>query len=323
MLLPKKHNCAMRYSNINIPNVPVKEVPAEMRDCFKLSKRLACRDPFIMPCGGKYYLYHTLGKEGIGCKVSEDLENWSAPITVFTPPEDFHGVDCFFWAPECHYYKGNFYIFTSVLSLKYNNHRTISVYRSASPLGPFEDIADGAISPADWDAIDGTLYVDNNGDPWLVFVHEWTSMPDKNGSMVAARLSEDFTKLISEPQHLFFAKEPEWARSGVTDGPFLVTTDAGTLYMLWSNFEKDGGYVVALARSESGNILGPWKHCKKLIYNSKMAADGYDGGHAMIFRTKEGRDMISFHGPNNSKIAEEHVHLLPIVVKDDILTLEI
>jgi FMN-dependent NADH-azoreductase len=62
--------------------------------------------------------------------------------------ENFHGIKDLFWAPECHYYKGNFYIFTSVYSNK-TNHRCISVYRADNPMGPFVDIADGCICPKD------------------------------------------------------------------------------------------------------------------------------------------------------------------------------
>ena len=210
----------MKFSNQNIPyNPDHREKLASLQPGGgKISEKFSCRDPFIMRYGERYYLYKSDYEACILCYVSDDLENWSKPVSVFEKPEDFHGVDCFFWAPECHYYNGKFYIFTSVKSKKYDGHRVISVYRADDPLGPFEDIANGCITPKTWDAIDGTLYIDRQGLPWMVFVHEWTSMPDGDGGMCAARLSEDFTHFVSEPIHLFYAKDPAWARLGVTDG---------------------------------------------------------------------------------------------------------
>lgn len=62
------------------------------------------RDPYVLVHEGKYYLYGTfLVGEDHGCVVSEDLENWSAPIQIFAPYEGFDG-DGNYWAPECHYY---------------------------------------------------------------------------------------------------------------------------------------------------------------------------------------------------------------------------
>ncbi len=281
------------------------------------SGRLYCRDPFILPCGGLYYLYHSGGKRGILCSVSPDLENWSEPAVVFAPPEDFHGVKDLFWAPECHYWKGNFYVFTSVYSSD-TDHRAISAYRAGSPLGPFEDIAGGHLSPRGWDAIDGTLYVDEAGDPWLVFVHEWTCMPDKNGAMAAARLADDFTHLISEPIQLFLARDPKWVTSGVTDGPFLYRADNGKLFMTWSNFGRDG-YAVTQACSESGSLAGPWTHAETPLYAMGLRPEWTkDGGHAMFFRTFEGQWLLSFHAPNWHRENDwESLTLLPVELTGD------
>lgn len=243
----------VKVSNMDIPLQAGDTPPVDLKQSdVTTSGGFSCRDPFILLYGGKYYLYRSMFENGIACFTSDDLEHWSKPHTVYSVPKNFHGVKDFFWAPECHYYKGYFYIFTSVYSEKYN-HRVISVYRSNNPLGPFEDIADGCITPKDWDAIDGTLYIDEDGSPWLVFVHEWTSMPNGNGGMVAARLSEDFSRLKSEPILLFRARDPKWARLGVTDGPYVFRLSDGKLGMIWSNFCKDD-YCVAVAFSDNGKI---------------------------------------------------------------------
>ena len=72
------------------------------------------RDPFILTEGGKYYMYGTRAKYtwgdygepkdfGFDVYVSEDLENWSEPISVFEYYDGFLGT-LNFWAPEVHKY---------------------------------------------------------------------------------------------------------------------------------------------------------------------------------------------------------------------------
>ncbi len=322
----------MKVSNLNIPvhekNKPTvvptfHDVQTNPNTKRKISAGFPCRDPFIMLYDNRYYLYQGAGENGLICSVSDDLESWSDPVTVFTVPENFHGTKCLFWAPECHYYKGHFYIFTSVWSKIYE-HRVISVYRADNPLGPFVDIAGGCITPKDWDTIDGTLYVDADGQPWMIFVHEWTCMPNDNGGMCAAKLSEDFTHFISEPIHLFYAKTPAWATRGITDGCYLYTTDAGELLMIWSNF-CENGYAVGLVKSESGKIEGPWVHCENTVYQKGQKPQfPEDGGHAMIFKTHEGKTKMVLHSPNKSlpNGNYEHIVMYDVVEKNGLIEIE-
>lgn len=156
----------------------------------------------------------------------------------------------------------------------------------------------------------------------MVFVHEWTCMPDHNGSMVAAKLSKDFTKQIGEPIHLFFAKDAEWHARGVTDGPFLYRTERGELLMLWSNFSEKG-YAVGLAKSANGEIDGPWVQ-QGLLYQEGLQ-DGFTlaGGHAMIFKKYEGGLAITFHCPNDPVGDQfEHVVLFDLIEEDGKLRLK-
>lgn len=306
----------MRFSNENIPvleNINVDEIINNLE--YKEKEKIYCRDPYIMPYDGKYYLYLGAGSRGIWVLVSEDLKKWTDPITVFSIPENWHGNGCYFWAPECHYYNGKFYIFTSVSSSLCNNHRVISSYVSESPFGPFKEQA--IISPKDWDAIDGTLYIDDENQPWLVFVHEWTSMPepDKIGAMSCAKLNDDFTALINEPKDIFYAKDPEWARNRVTDGPFMYKTKNGKLMMIWSNHSPNG-YCVALASSTNGKVDGTWIQ-EGILFDK-------DGGHGMIFKAFDGQLKLSLHTPNMyaSKENREHLHIVDIEEKNDMLLLK-
>ena len=163
------------------------------------------------------------------------------------------------------------------------------------PWGPFTYVSDGHITPKEWDCIDGTLYIDPDGQPWMVFVHEWTCQPDHVGTFAAAMLSPDLTHIISNPIELFRADAPKWATAGVTDGCFMYTTAQGTLLMLWSNFAADG-YCVAIARSDNGRLDGNWSHDEERLF-SKTVSGEYDGGHGMLFTDSNGQMYLSLHSP--------------------------
>lgn len=263
----------------------------------KKREDIGIRDPCILVSDGKYYMYGTgVAWPGYGCYVSEDLENWAGPFTVFTFPEG-HTADTDFWAPECVEYKGNFYLFATYHD-RVLNHRGTAVFRSASPLGPFEQISDGFATPDEWDSIDGTLYVDKNGQPWMVFVHEWTSTDDGIGRMCVAKMNDDLSALISEPQEIFRADDGKRGMNRrVTDGPYVYTCRDGKLIMLWSNF-TDKGYAVGMA--ECDTIDGNWKQQPRLLFNSDVSGTGYDGGHGMLFEANDGRLLLSVHSPNSS-----------------------
>ena len=270
---------------------------------------ISLRDPCVLAHGGLYYVYGTgAAWPGYGCYVSRDLEDFAGPYRVFTPPEGHDGMDCW-WAPECHEYKGKFYLFASYKSRALGNRRT-SVFRAEDPLGPFEEIFDINCYPEGWDTIDGTLYVDGDGQPWMVFVHEWTSMPDGVGDFTCARLSDDFSRFVSEPVALFKASAmPFNPGNSVTDGCWLYRSGAGRLIMLWSGFRD--GYNVAQAVSLSGEVTGPWVQCPVLLYG-RNSVFSPDGGHGSLFAGPEGRLMLGIHSPNgtdNGRLHEAPVFL--------------
>lgn len=260
--------------------------------------QLHIRDPYVLVHDGKYYMYGTClsNGNGYGCSVSENLEDWSHPVQIYSPAEGSDEI-CDFWAPECHYYEGNFYLFATYRSEK-SGKRGTAIFKSASPTGPFEMISDGHVTPKERDCIDGTLFIDDEGQPWMVYVNEWTSSPDEVGEMAAAKLSDDLTRFISEPIVLFRARKHIWTTGSVTDGPCLHKTENGRLIMLWSNLDKDANYAVGMAVSDNGRIDGNWIHYPDAFYKQGKRY-ALDGGHPMLFRTIEGKLMMSIHSPNS------------------------
>lgn len=248
------------------------------------------RDPFVLLFEDKYYMYGSQAdvQTGFDVYVSDDLNEWSGPKSVFTNKTEEPIRD--FWAPEVHYYNNRFYMLASFKSE--GAHRKTSILVSDTPDGEFEMYANN-ITPSAWECLDGTLYVEN-GTPYMVFCHEWAQI--KNGEVCALELSRDLKRAVGEPVLLWRAGDAEWVSSVmdegnfVTDGPFLFRNADGSLKSLWSSF-SNGEYVLATATSDNGSINGKWTVDNELIYER-------DGGHGMIFTTKDGRRMIAIHSPN-------------------------
>ena len=260
------------------------------------------RDPYVIYENGTYYMYGTRAANfgrltgGFDVYTSTDMETWSDPIPCFDSEKFGLNRECN-WAPEVHKYNGAFYMFTTYKSEK-TGHRGCTVLRADRPEGPFVEISDGHVTPSDWDAIDGTLYIDEEGTPWMIFVHEWTSTPDGVGRMAAAKMSDDLTRFISEPIELFRADDLSWTDRQVTDGCWMYKCENGELIMIWSNFSNDG-YCVGIARSDNGKVDGNWSQDDELLYSKSMTGE-YDGGHGMIFYSITGQMYLSIHSPNSA-----------------------
>ena len=216
------------------------------------------RDPYILPYDGTYYLYGSRGAEtwglGTGLDVyqSDDLIHWSAPQVAFLRPANFW-ADRNFWAPEVHVYRGRFYMLVSFKSPE--RCRGTQILVADAPTGPFLPLVELPVTPASWECLDGTLWVEN-GTPYLVFCHEWVQARD--GEMCAVPLSDDLTRATGEPVILFRGSEPAWADRDadryITDGPFLHRTADGRLLMLWSSI-AGGEYCESVSVSDDGTLL--------------------------------------------------------------------
>lgn len=260
------------------------------------------RDPFLLYENGVYYMYGTgVTNNDWNTTVWACYKNTDGKLDgkwektkelVYKIPENAVKQ---FWAPEVHKYKDNFYMFATYYSSA-TERRGCSILKAPTPEGPFVEITKGHITPKDWDAIDGTLYVDDEGQPWMVFVHEFCSLPDKIGRMAAAKLSEDFTHFISEPIELFRADDPSWTNREITDGCFMYKTKNNTLIMIWSNF-IESGYCAGIARSDNGKIDGNWSHDEKLLISREILGV-HDVGHGMIFKDTDDKMYLSVHSPN-------------------------
>ena len=261
-------------------------------------KDINIRDPFVLVDHGRYYLYGTRGPtcwgpaDGFDVYTGTDLEHWEGPTVCFQREDGFF-ADRNFWAPEVHVWQGRYYMFASFKSDSIR--RGTAILCADSPMGPFRLLSDGPVTPPDWECLDGTFYVED-GTPYLVFCHEWVQVGD--GEVWAMPLTKDLRAPAGEPRLLFRASEAKWPKlihhsSGqdgyVTDGPFIWKAKDGRLLCLWSSL-AESGYTQALAVSDTGRIDSHFSQLPPLFER--------DGGHGMLFKTKENRLTLTLHSPN-------------------------
>lgn len=293
---------------------------------MKANQDVQIRDPFVVPVPdeGKYYLFGStdpnIWGRGVGFDfyVGEDLQRWEGPYPAFRPDAGFY-AESNFWAPEVYLRGGRCFMFAT-FRRKDNGRLGTAVLIADRLTGPFRPFSDGPVTPAAWSALDGTLFVDDDGRPWMIFCHEWQQIAD--GEVCAMRLSDDLRRPAGEPVTLFRASEAPWptplrhARypgdNYVTDGPFPHRAANGELLLLWASF-IDGTYALGVARSSSGRLTGPWTHDAEPLFSG-------DGGHAMLFRDWAGGLRLALHAPNRTPY--ERPFFLRVTERDGRLKLE-
>ena len=307
------------------------------------------RDPGILLHDGVYYLYENYNG-GWGVKTSTDLIHWSAVKQVWQKviDEPTLDADSQYWAPEGHYYNGKFYIFATYGVSSYGNtgtsQRGCVVLECDTPDGRFKMISKpsanstkvGWITPNTMSAIDGHLYVDEAGKPWLVFVREWTHTSDKIGRISYAPMSDDLTHLTGAWHDMIKADDPTWTTRQITDGPYMYKATNGDLFMIWSNKTTNGDYVVGLAKSSNGKLDGTWTHIDPLfMHDGDNIYTQTDGGHACIFTGLDGRIYLGLHTINDQTMWVQNdnewpdgigmtaVTFIPIVESDGTLKLDL
>lgn len=300
---------------------------------------LHVRDPYIVadPQSQSYILYKSAlvkddqgrSASGVVAYRSSDLEYWKGPYVVYTTPQD-NWITGSIWAPEVHPYQGKYYLFATLNSdiewkapregfPKYT-FRGTQLFYADSPMGPFVPFEEKRPhTPMDRMALDGTLWVEN-GTPYLIYCHEWVQIED--GTMELVQLEPDLSRTVGPSLTLFHASSAPWSTGSrhpdgtltyVTDGCFLYRTKTGTLLMIWSSF-REGSYAIGIAASTTGKLTGPWRQQEALLFDR-------NGGHGMLFKTFDGRLMLTFHQPN-SPSGKERAKIYEVIDQGNTLVLK-
>ena len=263
------------------------DLEIKMDDSIPSEKRVPLADPFILCHEGAYYAYGTHSKDGIEVYQSEDLKHWRGGVgrskeRLALHKDDSFG-DCGFWAPEIYYVEGRFLMY-------YTASKRACVAVADNPLGPFIQPVKESLIPDEY-SIDSSLFIDDDGKPYLFFARS----PNHNGSEIwSMELEQDLMHVIPKTFRCHARPWQPWElkESIINEGPFVLKHN-GIYYLTYSgNAQTCSEYGIGCAVSD--HIDGIWRK-----YDDNPILQNCGGlccvGHHSFFNDTDGNLRIVFH----------------------------
>jgi beta-xylosidase len=248
---------------------------------FAQAQKLPLADPFILYYNNLYYAYGTTDPDGIAVYTSADLTYWTKAQNLALHKNNSY-ADRWFWAPEVYYLNGQFYMY-------YSADEHICVATGSSPLGPFVQDVQQPMLPDK--AIDNSLFIDDDGTPYLFFVR----FTDGNAVWMA-ELEDDYKTIKTSTMRLCFAANTSgWEADlgKVTEGPFCIKYN-GWYYLTYSaNDYRSQNYGVGYAFAF--NINAAWTKFGDNPIFQKPNNTLFGTGHHCFFRDRNDNLKMAFH----------------------------
>ena len=289
-----------------------------------------------------YYMYSVnpdAANPGVIASTSDDLATWSAPQPVYAAPDDGWNALEAVMTPEVALYEGKYYLFVTLQNsgvITGSAGRYCTTYQKSvvvavadSPAGPFVDL--DKASPITGNLLymhrDGTLYVDPDGTPYLVYAHDWIQKID--GNFQAVKLQKNDLSKTAEDQFMLFRaslaafyvdaeyegspgyKQANWEQFApyMAYNPQLYNTPEGGLVMLWGT-EREGKLVVNQAISRTGSLAGPWDQKPILLRDGRSAAMSFialDGNIMLMCQNADNKaELYDVNSTDNGFVLASH-----------------
>lgn len=244
-------------------------VAADFKD---LTGELRLHDPTIIQEGNQWWAFGTGEGSGIKVVTSTDGHHWTQTPSLFPQALPWwsnyvSNFESHQWAPDVQYYNGRYWVLYSVSSFGSNNSLIGLTSTESIASGNWRD--DGLVirstSADNYNAIDGDIVIDENGEPWMSFGSFWSGIKltklDRNTMKPVGPLYS----IAARPHH------PDHA----IEAPNITYKDG--YYYLFVSFDNccrglDSTYKIAYGRSE--NITGP--------YFDKNGVNMLDGGGTIL-----------------------------------------
>ncbi|MBO4749026.1 MAG: glycoside hydrolase family 43 protein [Lachnospiraceae bacterium] len=226
-------------------------------------KNIYTADPAPMVYGDTLYLYTTHDEDELvndfytmidwRCFSTKDMVHWTDHGKIFSL-DDIEWADDRAWAPQAIERNGKFYLYCPVH--KKDGGMAIAVGISDRPEGPFVDLGHPLVDEGDWNDIDPTVFIDDDGQAYLYF---------GNPELRYVLLNED---MISYDETVGVGRIPMTTEAFGEGGHMTGTTygegpwfyKRGNLYyMVYAAFAK-GVHQEHLAYSTAEGPTGPWKY---------------------------------------------------------------
>lgn len=156
------------------------------------------------------------------CYSTKDMVNWTDHGTIFGQSSfEWGHTWCFrAWAAQCVERDGKFYLYVPILRKNTTEEGEspgygIGVAVADNPYGPYEDAIGAPLIEGDWNDIDPTVFVDDDGQAYLFY----------GQTLKYALLNDDMISLKTQPVQF---NVPNYV-----EGPWF-TKHNGTYYFMWA-----------------------------------------------------------------------------------------
>ncbi len=211
-------------------------------------------DPAPLVVGDTVYVYTGHDKDGAEnyempdwqLYSSKDMQNWRHHGTILSA-EDFAWAQAdSAWAAQCVERNGKYYYYVTLVPAE-TGGRAIGVAVADSPEGPFRDAIGKPLCGPNWDYIDPTVYIDDDGQAYLYF---------GNPRLYYVRLNEDMISYSGDIEQIEMTAEGFGTNGDstmYTEGPWFYKR-GGLYYMLYAA----GGIPENISYSTATAPTGPW-----------------------------------------------------------------
>jgi hypothetical protein len=248
-------------------------------------------DPFVLAQNGRYDLFtsYSNSSQNVPVRWATAFGQWSQPTDAL-PDLPAWAASGTTWAPDAAQFGSNYVLyFTAQQQDVPNGTKCIGDAVSTSPAGPYIS------SPAPFvcqstlgGAIDPRVFVDSNGQAYLVWKSDQNAVPNGGPTQIWSQaLSADGMQLEGSPTAIFGPDEA-W-QQGVIEAPQMALVQ-GTYYLFYSGghfFEPSYGIGVA-------RCAGPVGPCDDTSSEPLVGSNlqGWGPGEESVFTNSTGVWMV-------------------------------
>ena len=227
-------------------------------------------DPAPMVHDGTMYVYTGHDEDGADffwmqewrVYSTQDMVNWTdhgSPLAL----ESFSWADDRAWASQTVERNGKFYWYICAHS-KLSGGMAIGVAVGDSPIGPFKDaLGKPLFENGSWDHIDPTVFIDDDGQAWLMWGNPQCYYLKLNEDMISYSgelgLLDMTEEAFGAPVMSKREKDKKYIDSYV-EGPWLTKRN-GTYQLLYAA----GGVPEHISYSTAPSPTGPWKYAGEIM----------------------------------------------------------
>ena len=227
-------------------------------------------DPAPMVHNGTMYVYTGHDEDGADffwmqewrVYSTQDMVNWQdhgSPLAL----ESFSWADDRAWASQTIERDGKFYWYICAHS-KISGGMAIGVAVGDSPTGPFRDaLGKPLFENGSWDHIDPTVFIDDDGQAWLMWGNPQVYYLKLNRDMISYEGELGKLPMTEEAFGGPMMKEREKGKTykdSYVEGPWLTKRN-GTYQLLYAA----GGVPEHISYSTAPSPLGPWKYAGEIM----------------------------------------------------------